>query len=138
MNTRKKNIELIIKDSKTYAIIIRSKYKPDSTEFITDGKSVQQVGFIVYKSGEEIKRHLHKPLKRTIYNTPETLFVKEGAIEYEIFNNSKKFISKGQLNQGDIIILLDGGHGFKTIKDTVLFEIKQGPFMGDGKDKERF
>ena len=30
-----------------------------------------------------------------------------------------------------------GGHGFRMIEDTVLFEIKQGPYGGPA-EKERF
>jgi hypothetical protein len=41
------------------------------------------------------------------------------------------------LNKGYIILLIDGGHGFKMMEDTVIMEIKQGPFVGT-EDKEHF
>ena len=41
------------------------------------------------------------------------------------------------LSMGDVILLLKGGHGFQMIEDTVLMEVKQGPYLND-LDKERF
>jgi hypothetical protein len=34
------------------------------------------------------------------------------------------------LETGDIILLVAGGHGFRCLEDTVLLEIKQGPYTG--------
>ena len=41
------------------------------------------------------------------------------------------------LRTGDIILLASGGHGFTMLEETEMFEVKQGPYAGDG-DKERF
>lgn len=38
---------------------------------------------------------------------------------------------------GDVLVLVDGGHGFRMTEDTVLVEIKQGPYLGLD-DKARF
>ena len=42
-----------------------------------------------------------------------------------------------QLREGDILLMVDGGHGFRMLEDTVFLEIKQGPYTGI-EDKERF
>jgi len=41
------------------------------------------------------------------------------------------------LEEGDILFLINGGHGFKMLEDSVLLEIKQGPYLGKD-DKEKF
>jgi len=41
------------------------------------------------------------------------------------------------LETGDIVMLVNGGHGFSLLEDTILFEIKQGPYTGLV-EKERF
>jgi hypothetical protein len=41
------------------------------------------------------------------------------------------------MSQGDVITLIGGGHGFRMKEDTVLLEIKQGPYGGE-QDKARF
>jgi hypothetical protein len=35
------------------------------------------------------------------------------------------------------MVAVNGGHGFRVLEDTVLLEIKQGPYPG-GAEKERF
>ena len=38
---------------------------------------------------------------------------------------------------GDCLILFRGGHGFKNIaKNTIFYEIKNGPYYGKGKDTD--
>ena len=131
-------IERIIKDGIIYAILIRSDYVPKKTEFLTEDKHLQQLGFIVYKAGSTIQPPIHKPAKRIIEKTTETLIVKKGVVEYQIFDNIENPISTGLLNKGDTIALLNGGHGFKVIEDAIMLEVKQGPFIGTDKDKKRF
>jgi hypothetical protein len=40
------------------------------------------------------------------------------------------------LGPGDLAVLLDGGHAFEMLEDTVLLEVKPGPF--GGADDKRF
>ena len=47
-------------------------------------------------------------------------------------------VATRELQAGDIVIAVSGGHGFRIQEDTVLLEIKQGPYPGFGADKERF
>jgi hypothetical protein len=42
----------------------------------------------------------------------------------------KSFLGTWILEQGDLILLAGGGHGFRCLEDTVLMEIKQGPYTG--------
>ena len=131
-------IERIVKSSIVYAIVIRSNYNPKKTEFFTENEHLQQLGFIVYEAGSKIQPHIHKPLKRIIEKTTETLIVKKGKVEYHIFDNGENLISTGLLNKGDTIALLNGGHGFKVIEDAIMLEVKQGPYTSADKDKKRF
>ena len=41
------------------------------------------------------------------------------------------------LSKGDIILLINGAHGFKIIKNTRMIEVKQGPY-NPKTDKEKF
>ena len=33
------------------------------------------------------------------------------------------------ITQGDVILMVGGGHGFRMLEDTVFLEVKQGPFI---------
>ncbi|MDA2916127.1 hypothetical protein MYX64_04695, partial [Nitrospinae bacterium AH_259_B05_G02_I21] len=54
-----------------------------------------------------------------------------------VYSSSRQLITTRELLQSDVVMLLSGGHGFRMIKDTVLLEIKQGPYFGLS-EKERF
>jgi hypothetical protein len=118
------------------AYIIRRELTPAATTFLTPSDFTQQIGFVVYPAGEEIKPHLHRSLERIIQGTSEVLFVKKGRCEVEIYSNAKETATR-ELREGDILLLVDGGHGFRMLEDTVFVEIKQGPYTGVD-EKERF
>jgi len=130
-------IEWIKDGDKVLAIIIPHSYIPKRTEFVTPPEYIQQVGFVVYKAEESIVPHIHIPMKRRIVGTTETLMVRSGTVEVQLYSNDKQLVTKRKLKQGDIIILIGGGHGFTMLEDAVLFELKQGPYIGP-QEKERF
>lgn len=41
------------------------------------------------------------------------------------------------MEAGYVILLASGGHGFEVLEDLEVFEVKQGPYMGE-MDKTRF
>ena len=69
--------------------------------------------------------------------TSEVLVVKKGRCQVDIYNNLKEPVATRELRQGDILLLVDGGHGFRMLEDTIFVEIKQGPYTGL-EEKERF
>lgn len=119
------------------ATIIRRDYMPDTTTFISPASYYQQLGFVVYPEGGEVARHSHLPLQRYLVGTPETLLIRKGKAEVELYALDKSLLGRWLLEQGDIIQLVAGGHYFKCLEDTVFLEIKQGPYTGVV-EKERF
>jgi hypothetical protein len=119
------------------AYIIRCNLVPDTTTFLTPSDFTQQLGFVVYPAGGEIKPHLHRPLQRTVQGTAEVLIVKKGRCEVDIYSSAKEIVATRELAEGDILLLVAGGHGFRMLEDTVFVEIKQGPYTGLD-EKERF
>ena len=123
-------IEWVKDGQMVVAVIISAEYQPDKTEFITPDDYKQQFGFIVYEKGKTITPHLHRPVKRSITGTPETLIIKRGKVRVKLCTEEKKLLTTRELNEGDIILLIDGGHSFDMLEDAVILEIKQGPYMG--------
>jgi uncharacterized protein with PhoU and TrkA domain len=131
------HVEQITSGDKTLAYIIRSEISPDKTTFLTPSDLKQQVGFIVYKAGGVIKRHVHRPLERHLVGTSEVLIVRRGLSEIDIYDDERKLVATRQLRPGDIMLMVGGGHGFRILEDTVLLEVKQGPYTGID-EKEHF
>ena len=88
-------------------------------------------------SGYEIKPHIHKKISKKIEFTQEVLFIKSGKLRVDFYNTEKKYIQSKIIEKGDIILLSDGGHGFKVIDECEIYEVKQGPY-DESNDKERF
>lgn len=112
------------------ATIIRRDYLPDKTTFISPDGHYQQAGFVVYPKDGVVARHRHLPLQRHLVGTPETLFLRKGRAELELYGLDNSYIGTWALEEGDIILLVSGGHGLRCREDTVFFELKQGPYTG--------
>lgn len=133
-----KIIEIIEKDNKKYAIILRKEYEKEGITFITEKECIFQMGVMKHPKKHIIQPHIHRDIIRTISKTTEVLFIKKGKLKTKIFDENKNKISEIILNEGDIIMLLGGGHGFECLEKTSIVEIKQGPFIDSDKDKIKF
>jgi hypothetical protein len=130
-------IEIIKTGEQILCYIIRHTLQPDKTVFITPPESKQQVGFVVYKKGGMIKRHIHRSLERHLIGMSEVLVVRSGSCQIDVYDDQKNLIATRDLLVGDVVIMSAGGHGFRILEDTILLEIKQGPYLGT-EDKELF
>jgi hypothetical protein len=135
--TSPKPVEIISDGGIALAYIVDAHWTPSATQFLTPDDFGQQMGMIVYGAGEAIVPHVHLPVVREVHGTTECIIVRKGSCAIDIYNSSRKFIAARELVEGTIILLLGGGHGFRMHEDTVLFEVKQGPYVGNA-DKERF
>jgi uncharacterized protein with PhoU and TrkA domain len=130
-------LETIAHDGVVLAYIARSSGLPEKTTFLTPDDCNLQVGHVVYPAGGEIARHMHLPVERHIVGTTEVLMVQQGRCEVDVFGPNRELVTTCELRVGDVLIAVGGGHGFRVLEDTVLMEIKQGPYPG-GAEKERF
>ena len=130
-------VEQIVSDGTCLAMIIRACLLPDETTFLTPPDYKQQVGLIVYPEGGEIQRHVHRQLQREIVGTSEVLIVRQGCCEVDFYDDDRQLVATRELNEGDLLLMVAGGHGFRMLEDTVLLEVKQGPYTGV-EEKERF
>ena len=124
------DIERIVSEGQTLAYIIRAAMSPSSTTFVTPDEFKQQVGFVVYPAGGVVARHMHVPLERHLVGTSEVIVVRKGHCELDVYDDSRTLVATRDLRLGDVMIMVGGGHGFRMLEDTVLLEVKQGPYTG--------
>ncbi len=120
-------MEIIKKNKKILAMILRKNYKNNGLEFFTPPSFSQQVALMTYKKGKLINCHYHKNISRKTLSTQEVLFIKSGKLKVLLFDKNKFYCSK-IISSGDLILLASGGHGFKVLKKTEIIEVKQGPY----------
>ena len=131
-------IERIMSGDRPVCYIIRAELNPKETTFLTPQTFNLQVGFVVYGAGGEIPRHVHRPIERRITGTSEVLVLKKGHCQIDIYNDERELIATRDLRKGDIVLMVSGGHSFRMFEETVLLEIKQGPYPGVEGEKELF
>jgi hypothetical protein len=130
-------IEHFTQNDLLIAIIIRRKFEKDGIEFFTPGTFSQQIGYMNRPEGYVIPPHVHNPVLREVEYTAEVLFIKSGKLRVDFYSPDQEYLESTILEQGDVILLAHGGHGFEMLEPTEIIEVKQGPFAGD-RDKTRF
>ena len=123
-------VEHITSHGRSLAYIISAAINPLSTTFLTPPDLKQQVGFVVYPAGGEVRRHVHRALERHLVGTSEVIIVRRGRCQIDIYNDDRELVATREIGAGDIMLMTGGGHGFKMHEDTVLLEVKQGPYTG--------
>lgn len=123
-------VETVADDFGVLCYIVRAATDPAQTTFVTPVETTLQVGFIVYPQGGEIAAHRHRPLERHLVGTAEVLIVRAGQCEIDLYSRIGHLIATKTLSVNDILLLTgEGGHGFRMLEDTVLLEVKQGPYL---------
>jgi hypothetical protein len=130
-------LEVVAVGDTPLAYVVNPAWVPEKTTFLTPRNFGQQMGMIVYDAGEAVPPHVHLPIIREVQGTTECIIVRKGRCTIDIYTSERKLVASRELEEGSIVLLLGGGHGFRMHEDTVLFEVKQGPYVGH-LDKERF
>jgi hypothetical protein len=125
-------VEAIRGSDALLALIIRGAARGTDTAFFTPEHLALQVGRIARPAGSVIAAHAHKALLRSIAGTVEVLVVQQGRTLLDVYARDRKLVCTRELLAGDVAVLIAGGHGLRQLEDTVLIEVKQGPYHGAG------
>lgn len=120
-------IEKISHKKDTFGFILKYRNK-NGVNFLTPNYLSHQVAFIKHKKKHLIKPHKHFKNIRKIEYTSEVLIMLKGKLRVDFYSKKEKYLFSKILIKNDIIILNNGGHGFKVLKDVEMIEVKQGPY----------
>lgn len=98
---------------------------------ITEDFASLQLLTLKHKKGHQIKAHDHARKKRISTILQECLVVKRGKIRVDFYAPNKKVFKYIYLRAGEVIIILQGGHGVHFLEDSEIVELKNGPFLDD-------
>ena len=131
-------LKKIFYKKKLLAFIVKeNSFLNTGVNFVTPNSLPLQLGFINHKSNTFIKPHTHNTYLRKIKKTTEILLIRKGSLRVDFYHKNKKYLFSKIINKNNILILVDGSHGFKITKNCRIIEIKQGPFSLT-LDKKRF
>ena len=129
-------IEKIENNGELLALIMRNSYNKSGLNFLTREEHSFQVGIHNVKKGARYKAHKSLPFKKLEnFKTNKIYYVKEGKVGVDIYDKKDKKVNYVNLNAGDLILFVEGGHGLDILKDSKVIEIKQGPYRGVEQDK---
>ena len=112
-----------------YALIVRSKFRKKSgINFFTSKEATQQFGYMKHKKNYLIMPHKHNKRLTKILITTEVIIIFKGILRVDFYSDKKKYLFSKKIYAGDIVMLVNGGHGFKVLKDVEMLEVKQGPY----------
>lgn len=129
--------QIVDEEGRLLALIVSNEYRKPGIHFFTPGEFSQQLGYMQHPAGKVIEPHLHNPVRREIQFTQEVLFIRKGVLRVDFYNKKTTYLRSITLRAGDVILLIEGGHGFEVIEAVEMFEIKQGPYVGN-QDKTLF
>lgn len=116
-------------------------YLTEGTTFLSQPEDYMQYAIMSLKYDEHVPRHIHKKRYReaTTYPTHEFFVVLNGKVLATIYNDDKQELGTIVLTEGSFLCQHAGGHEFNAVRsETVMLEIKHGPFLGVEIDKEKF
>ena len=122
-------IEKVLYKNKLFALIVRRQFRKKSgINFFTSKEATQQFGFMKHKKNHIVKPHKHNKRLTKILRTTEVILLLKGTLRVDFYNDKNKYLFSKIINEGDIIMLVYGEHGFKILKDAEMIEVKQGPY----------
>lgn len=131
-------MKVIEKNGTVLARHITEQDWKEGLNFFSEDVEFIQVGTWNYNAGKELKVHVHNKVIRQIEKTYEVLYIKNGSIMVRIYTNEKELLDEFKVKSGEILILLECGHGYTILEDdTKVIEIKNGPYMGAETDRTR-
>ncbi len=130
-------IETIKTGDQLLAVIISRDFHEPGIHFFTPNDLSQQLAYMRHPAGKVIEPHVHNPVTRNVHFTQEVLLIKRGRLRVDFYDDTQAYLESRVLEEGDVILLATGGHGFEVLEEIEMIEVKQGPYAGD-QDKTRF
>ena len=130
-------IETLESGGQLLAVIVSGRFREPGIHFFTPNDLSQQLAYMRHPAGKVIDPHVHNPVSRNVHYTQEVLLIKRGKLRVDFYNDAQTYLESRVLEEGDVILLATGGHGFEVLEEVEMIEVKQGPYAGD-QDKTRF
>jgi hypothetical protein len=129
----------ISKNNLVLARLIKKTEIVSGLSFFSKDNEYIQVGAWNYDKNKVLLKHIHNIAHRTIDRTYEVLYIISGEIKASIYDLDSCFIEEIIAGEGDILILMESGHGYEILQDnTKVLEVKNGPYLGAEIDRRRF
>jgi len=127
-------IETMTIDGLDYAMVMRRGFAVGKSEFCTEPDSSMQFGVLVHDAGYTETPHTHPKIdvKADIF---QMLYVTKGELAVDFFSSKGAKTGEVIVSAGDAILIMEGAHAIRVLKDMECITVKQGPYAGIARDK---
>ena len=130
------NIYSRITPTQILHIINRKRDIPDGRIDIVDRDQFIQCASIKQPSGKTFEPHRHNMNMRSeVYIPQESWVVISGLVQVTFYDLDNSVLHTDILEPGDCSITLQGGHNYLFMQDSLVYEFKTGPYLGQAHDK---
>ena len=122
-------MDRIIHNGKLVAVHVRRF--PEKTTPVCAPTEALQLILMNRPKGDIAKAHRHLPKKRITNMLQECLIVMKGRIRYDLFDARKRCFKKIIVKEGEAMFISAVGHAVHFLEDSLVYELKNGPFIDD-------
>jgi len=129
--------EIVSKDGSTLLHkIFRKEDFVESRVDISPEEEYLQLSSLRMDKGKTFKPHKHIIHEKLTDIAQESWVVVQGRVKAILYDLDDQIIREVVLNPGDISITYRGGHNYLILEDdTLVYEYKTGPYLGQKLDK---
>lgn len=130
-------IKDILYENKLYAFVCSLNNVNEGLEFLSNDNDFIQLGTWSYKKNYSTIPHYHLEHKKDSNLTQEIVLVHKGSLKCKIYTKDGKLIEEIDINEGELIVQIYGVHEYIMNEDSIILEIKNGPYYGPEVDRKR-
>jgi len=124
-------------ENQLYAFVWSLNDVNEGLEFLSDDSDFIQLGTWNYKKNFSTAPHYHLEHDMPANLTQEVVLVHKGSVKCRIFTKEGNFIDEVDINEGELIVQIYGVHEYIMNEDSIVLEIKNGPYYGPEVDRKR-
>ena len=131
-----KKIYSKVNPEKLLHIVLRKHDVKKERMNIIEDEHFLQLAAMLLPAGKTFKPHKHIYHQKTTTIAQESWVVIEGSVKAYLYDLDDVVIETPVLESGDVSITLYGGHTYEILEeDTLVYEYKTGPYLGQQFDK---
>lgn len=132
-----KEIKSIVEPGRVLHLVYTPSCPREKRVNICPDDALLQIAEINLNDGDTFPAHYHLPTERQTTGTQESWCVISGQVIAYYYDLDGKQLNMALLEPGSLTITFAGGHTYKAVENnTLVYEFKNGPYLGIEKDKE--
>ena len=124
-------------ENQLYAFVCSLNDVSKGLEFLSDDTDFIQLGTWNYEKNFSTVPHYHLEHDKPSNLTQEVVLVHKGSVKCRLFTKEVNYVDEVDINEGELIVQIYGVHEYIMNEDSIVLEIKNGPYYGPEVDRKR-